>query len=402
MKLRTSYGTQGNDGLLDADGYRIYGGYLDHYEVVNAGTAEKPQFSVNQVYRGNRDLTWEKSKTFDVGLEGALFNNRLTFDFDFFVKNTSDMIGWHTLPVSQGEPNTILTNEQSMRNTGVELTLGGVLIQTRDINWSAQINLTHYKNELTKLQEGRPEEGYYTSIYWRKKGGSLYDFYMYKYAGVDSQTGEALYYVDVEKPVLDADGNPKLDAEGNPVTETVQETTNNAQKATLYQISKSSLPKVFGGLTTTLQAYGFDLSIQTAFSFGGYTYDGAYQSLMDGALGNAISVDMFKRWQKPGDVTDVPIFKDGYRMTGGVSSDRFLIRSDYFSLRNITLGYTLPQRITSRVPGLSSVRVYAVGDNLFLGSKRKGLDPRQSISGAVSSSSYSALRTISFGVNVNF
>ena len=111
---------------------------------------------------------------------------------------------------------------------------------------------------------------------------------------------------------------------------------------------------------------------------------------------------MFKRWQKPGDVTDVPIFKDGYRMTGGVSSDRFLIRSDYFSLRNITLGYTLPQRITSRIPGLSSVRVYAVGDNLFLGSKRKGLDPRQSLSGAVSSSSYSALRTISFGVNVNF
>ena len=402
LKLRTSYGTQGNDGLLDADGYRIYGGYLDHYEVVNAGTAEKPQFSVNQVYRGNRDLTWEKSKTFDVGLEGALFNNRLTFDFDFFVKNTSDMIGWHTLPVSQGEPNTILTNEQSMRNTGVELTLGGVMIQTRDINWSAQINLTHYKNELTKLQEGRPEEGYFTSIYWRKKGGSLYDFYMYKYAGVDSQTGEALYYVDVEKPVLDADGNPKLDAEGNPVTETVQETTNDAQKATRYQIGKSSLPKVFGGLTTTLQAYGFDLSIQTAFSFGGYTYDDAYQTLMGGTLGKAISVDMFKRWQKPGDVTDVPIFKDGYRMTGGVSSDRFLIRSDYFSLRNITLGYTLPQRITSRVPGLSSVRVYAVGDNLFLGSKRKGLDPRQSLSGAVSSSSYSALRTISFGVNVNF
>ena len=402
LKLRASYGTQGNDYLLYASGYRIYGGYLDHYGVTNSGTAENPQFSVKKTYRGNRDLTWEKSKTFDVGLEGAFFNNRLTFDFDFFVKNTSDMIGWHNLAMSEGTPNSILTNEQAMRNTGVELTLGGVMIQTRDINWSAQINLTHYKNELTRMQEGRPAEGYNAGSYWRKKGGSLYDWYMVKYAGVDPETGMGLYYTDKTQNVLDADGNPVLDAEGNPVTETIQVTTTDASKATKYELGKSSLPKVYGGFSTTLQAYGFDLTIQTAFSFGGYTYDSSYASLMNASAGSAISVDMFKRWQKPGDVTNVPILKDGYRMTGGVTNDRFLIRSDYFSLRNITLGYTLPQNITSHVPGLSSVRIYAVGDNLFLGSKRKGLDPRQTLSGVVDESSYSALRTISFGINVNF
>ena len=402
LKLRASYGTQGNDYLLDADGYRIYGGYLDHYSVSNSGTSDNPQFSLVQSYRGNRDLTWEKSKTFDVGLEAALFNNRLSFDLDFFVKNTSDMIGWHTLPMSQGSPNSILTNEQAMRNTGVELTLNGVLVQRHNFTWSAQLNLTHYKNELTRMQEGRPAEGYQVGNYWRKKGGSLYDWYMYKYAGVDPQTGEGLYYKDVEQPKLDADGNQMTDADGNVITETVQTTVTDVNDATRYQLGKSSLPKVYGGLSTTIQAFGFDLSVQTAFSLGGWTLDESYYSLMTGTLGNAMSTDLAKRWQKPGDVTDVPILKDGYRMTGGTMNDRFLIRSDYFSIRNITLGYTLPQRITSSVPGLTSVRIYAVGDNLFLGSKRKGLDPRQSLSGQVDNSSYSALRTISFGVNVNF
>ncbi|MDO5751254.1 MAG: TonB-dependent receptor, partial [Rothia sp. (in: high G+C Gram-positive bacteria)] len=376
--------------------------YVDHYSVSNSGTADKPEFSITRTYRGNPDLTWEKSKTFDVGLEAGLFNNRLSFEVDFYIKNTSDMLATHSLPMSEGTPSAIYTNEQSMRNTGVDVTVNGVFIQTQKVNWSAQLNLTHYKNELTRMQEGRPEEGYQTGNYWRKKGGSLYDWYMVRFAGVDPETGQGLYYKDVEKAVLDADGNPVKDADGNPVTETVMGTTTDAGSATSYQLGKSALPKLFGGLSTTLQAYGFDLTVSTAFSFGGWTYDGSYASLMSGTSGSTFSTDIYKRWQKPGDVTDVPRLMEGEKMTGGVENDRFLTRSDYFSLRNITLGYTLPQHITERIPGLTSVRVYAVGDNLFLGSHRKGLDPRQNISGAVDTNSYSALRTISFGINVNF
>lgn len=402
LKLRASYGTQGNDFLLDASGYRLYGAYVDHYSVSNAGTAENPEYAVTRTYRGNRELTWEKSKTFDVGLEAGLFKNRLSFELDFFVKNTDDMLGSHTLPMSQGSPSFIYTNEQAMRNTGVEFLINGTIIDTRDVKWTAQLNLTHYKNELTRMQEGRPAEGYQSGDYWRQKGGSLYDWYMARYAGVDPETGDALYYRDVEKAVTDAEGNPVLDADGNAVTETVMETTNDGTLATLYKLGKSSLPTVFGGLSTSVQAYGFDLTVTTAFSLGGWTFDESYSSLMSGGTGTTFHKDMFKRWQQAGDVTDVPRLEDGYRMTGGVTSDRFLTRSNYFSLRNVTLGYTLPQHITARVNGISSVRVYAVGDNLFLGSKRKGLDPRQSISGAVDIHSYSALRTISFGINVNF
>lgn len=402
LKLRASYGTQGNDYLLDSYGYRLYGAYVDHYSVSNAGTTESPEFSVRRTYRGNRDLTWEKSKTFDVGLEASLFHNRLSFEFDYFIKNTDDMLGSHSLPASQGSPSSIYTNEQAMRNKGIELLVNGTLVKTKNVTWTAQLNLTHYKNELTRLQEGRPEEGYQSGNYWRQKGGSLYDWYMVRYAGVDPETGSALYYMDTEETVLDADGNAVLDADGNPVTQTVMTTTDDATYATLYKLGKSSLPTVFGGINTTLQAYGFDLTVTTAFSLGGWTYDDTYASLMAGGSGTTYSTDIYKRWQQPGDVTDVPRLEDGYRMTGGVVNDRFLIRSNYFSLRNITLGYTLPQHITNRIKGLSSVRIYGVGDNLFLGSKRKGLDPRQYISGTVATNSYSALRTISFGINVNF
>ncbi len=397
LKLRASYGTQGNDGI------NIYGAWMDHYAVSNAGTTENPEFSVVQTYRGNPDITWEKSKTFDVGLEAGLFQNRLTFEFDFFVKNTDDMIGSHTLPASGGSPSSIITNEQAMRNTGFEAMINGVLIQTEKVRWSASLNLTHYKNELTRLQEGRPAEGYQNGNYWRKKGGSLYDWYMVRYAGVDPETGNALYYKDVEKPVLDADGNPMLDADGNAITETVMETTTKGSDATRYELGKSSLPDLYGGLNTTLEAFGFDLTVSTAFSIGGYTYDSSYASLMGIGGGSTFSTDIYKRWQKPGDITDVPRLQDGWQdMTGGVANTRWLTNSDYFSIRNITLGYTLPKSITDRIDGLTSVRIYAVGDNLFLGSKRKGLDPRQSINGAVDTNSFSALRTISFGINVNF
>ena len=401
LKLRASYGTQGNDGIP------YYGAYLDQYSVSNGGTTENPEFSIQQVWRGNRELTWEQSKTFDVGLEFGILGRRLTGELDFFVKNTDDMIGFHTLPMSQGSPSSILTNEQAMRNTGFEATITAVPVQTQKVRWDVTLNLTHYKNELTRMQEGRPDEGFQTGNYWRKKGFSLYEWSMARYAGVDPQTGEGLYYKTVATM---ADGSKQdvqyletFKAQHAGEDYTLEETTTaDATTATTYILGKSSLPTLFGGLSTTLQAYGFDLTVSTAFSLGGWTYDSSYASLMSGGNGSTYSTDIFKRWQKPGDVTDVPRLADGDRMTGGVTNDRFLTRSDYFSLRNVTLGYTLPASVVGRVPGFTEVRIYAVGDNLFLGSHRKGLDPRQYIDGRVDSNSYSALRTISFGVNLTF
>ena len=398
FKIKASYGTQGND-AIGGD----YALYLDQYTVSNVDG--KPGISL--ALRGNPNITWEKSTNFNVGFESSFLKNRLMVEFDYFIKVTSDMLFNRRLAPSVGVPSTIADNGMEMQNEGVELTLTGVLAKKKNFNWTASLNLTHYKNTINELEPGKDPTGYQSGSYWRKVGGSLYDFYMVKYAGVDAQTGNALYYLDVEKTgvVSDAEGNPILDANGNKqyynYTETT--TTTNGSSATKYELGKSSLPDVYGGLSTTIEAFGFDLSIATAFQVGGYCYDGTYGGLMGSNAGSNFHIDMFKRWQKPGDITDVPRLENAnMNMTGGVTNDRFLTKSDYFSLKNVQLGYTVPKAWLKKFSGIESLRVYAVGDNLFLGSKRYGLDPRQSLSGATSSDSYSAMRTVSFGVSVAF
>ena len=391
FKVKGSYGTQGND-AIGGD----YALYQDQFQVTNVDG--KP--GIVQVLRGNPDITWEKSKNFNVGFEANMFNNRLNVEFDYFVKVTDDMLFARPLAPSVGTPSSINDNGMEMQNNGVELTVNGVLVQKQNFKWNVALNLTHYENTINELEPGKEPSGYQSGSYWRKVGGSIYDWYMIKYAGVDPQTGNALYYKDQTsvKPVLDAQGNA-IPGQFQNVTEIV--TTTDAASATKYELGKSSLPDVFGGLSTNIEFYGFDLSVATAFSLGGYCYDGTYAGLMNSSAGSNYHIDMFKRWQKPGDITDVPRLENGnMNMTAGTTNDRFLTDASYFSLKNVQVGYTLPKKWLKKYVGIESLRIYAVGDNLFLGSKRYGLDPRQSLSGATSSDSYSAMRTFSFGVSL--
>lgn len=398
FKIKGSYGTQGNDGIGGT-----YALYLDQYTVSNVDG--KPGISLS--LRGNRDITWETSKNFNIGFESSFLKNRLMLEFDYFIKVTSDMLYARTVPPSLGEPSFVYDNGMEMQNEGVEMTLTGVLVKKQNFKWNASLNLTHYKNTINKVQPGKDRTGYDAGIYWRREGGGIYDWYMIKFAGVDPQTGDALYYKDVEKTgiVSDAEGNPVLDANGNKQYYNYTEvtTTTNASLATKYELGKSSIPDVYGGLSTSFEAYGFDLSISTAFQFGGYCYDNQYFSLMNSNAGSNYHIDMFKRWQKPGDITDVPKLENGnMNMTAGQTNDRFLVKSDYFSLKNVMIGYTVPKAWLKKYAGIESLRIYAVGDNLFLGAKRYGLDPRQNLTGDIDGGVYSAMRTISFGVNVAF
>ena len=391
FKIKGSYGTQGND-AIGGD----YALYLDQYQVTNVDG--KP--GVVQVTRGNADITWEKSTNFNVGFEANMFNNRLSVEFDYFTKVTSDMLFSRALPPSVGSPSSVADNGMEMQNSGVELTMNGVMVQKKNFKWSANLNLTHYKNVINELEPGKEASGYQNGSYWRRVGGSLYDYYMIKYAGVDPQTGDALYYKDVTtmKPVLDAAGNAVPGMYQN-VTEVT--TTKVAAEATKYQLGKSSLPDVFGGFGTTVEFFGFDVSVATAFSLGGYCYDSTYAGLMNSSAGSNYHIDMFKRWQKPGDITDVPRLENGNQnMTGGTTNDRFLTDASWFSLKNVQVGYTVPKKLLKKYVGIESLRIYAVGDNLFLGAKRYGLDPRQGLGGGTSTDSYSAMRTVSFGVNI--
>lgn len=377
LKIKASFGTQGNDNVGFAHNYS------DLYTVDRVDGAA----AFTKVLRGNKDLTWEKSNNFNAGFELSLFE-RINVNADFFIKETKDMLYASPLASSEGNPSYIYRNEMDMKNTGVELEINADLIKNDVFKWNLAFNATHYKNELTKLPASKPADeypdGYQAGSYWRKLGGSLYDWYTYEYVGVDKETGKPMY----NKYVTDENGNETI------------EIVNTTSEASLRQTGKSAIPDVTGGFSTTFEAYGFDLSVQTAFQLGGYVMDSYYSSLMNpGDNGQNFHKDMFNRWTPSNTDTDVPslMFADRNYAIGG---DYFLTSASYFSLRNVTLGYSLPANLLKKA-GLERVRIYLTGDNIWLKSKRKGLDPRQDFSGATGYV-YSALSTYSIGFNLTF
>ena len=374
LKLKVSYGTQGNNDLGDAGYSKIYN---DLYRIDRVD--KKP--ALTKVLRGNPDLTWEKSANFNAGFESR-FLDRFDLNVDFFVKETKDMIYAHPLASSEGTPSNIWRNEMNMKNTGVEIEAIVDVINTNDIKWTVTLNGMTYKNKLTKLAEDKdPNEGYRAGNYWRKKGGSLYDWYTYEYAGVDPNTGKAMYW--------------KEDKETKERTK-VDKTSN----ATLFQVGKSAIPDWTGGISTSVEAYGFDLSISTAYQIGGWVWDSFYQSLMNvGDRGHNMHKDMFNRWTPGNTDTDVPALNYN-DIEANQFCDRFLTKASYFSLKNITLGYSLPSSLLEKAK-IEKMRFYITGDNIWLFSKRKGLDPRQNFNGTTEYA-YSALSTYTAGVKITF
>lgn len=381
LKLKVSYGTQGNDNV----------GYTHNYSDLYTVDRVDGEAAFTKVLRGNKNLTWEKSNNFNVGVELGLWE-RLSVNADFFIKETKDMLYASPLASSEGSPTYIYRNEMDMKNTGVEVEVSADILKNDRFKWNVALNGTHYKNKLTKLPASKPADlypdGYQAGAYWRKIGGSLYDFYMYEYAGVNAETGAPMF----NKYVENEDGS-----------ETV-ETTSDIAEATQRQTGKTSIPDLVGGLSTTFEAFGFDLSIQTAFQLGGYVYDSSYASLMNsGGKGSNFHKDMFNRWTPANTNTDIPAL--GYEIQSqsisqGNYMDYYLTSASYFSLRNITLGYSLPAGLIKKA-GIERLRVYLTGDNIWLRSKRKGLDPRLYFNGSTNFA-YSALSTYSIGLNLTF
>ena len=385
LKVKASYGVQGNDNL---GGYYPY---ADRYSTsYNETTGE---YAVTLTQKGNDELTWETSHAFNVGADFALFGNRLNGSVEYFNRKTTDLLYNKPTPLSSGIVTGYYpTNIGSIVNRGFELTLDGVAFKTKDMELDINLNLSHYKNKITSLDPSVAENGIKGSYYIYKVGGSLYQAYLYKYAGV-SETGKAMYY----KEVTGDDGS------------TTVETTTNFDEATQFDCG-TTLPDLYGGLGFTFRAYGFDLSAQLGFQLGGKMYDGTYQSLMwtsSQCIGNALHKDVLNSWSADNTGSNIPRW-DGDVAIGQSAIDRFLTSSDYLSLNNVTLGYTFQRSLLSHL-GLGSLRVYVAGENLAVASARKGLDPRFSLgvgsftygSGA-SSNYYSAMRTVTAGLTVTF
>ena len=391
LKLKASWGCQGNDLGIG------YHAYSDYY--TTSYNEETGQYSVAMSAKGNDELTWEKNKEWNFGVEFAMFDSRLSGIIEFYTRNTSDLLYNRTLPLSSGyNVSDYPVNVGAMRNTGIEVSLEGVPVRTTNFEWDVNLNFTHNYNKITKLDPTVPKEGLKSSNRIIKEGKSLYEMYMVKYAGVDKSTGEALYYKDTK----DNDGN------------TVTITTNDLTKADKYDLG-TSLPDLIGGFGTGVKFYGFDLSAQFAFSLGGKMYDGSYQALMHNGQspGSALHKDILKAWSPENPNSNIPRLSVAAADDPGSGSqtpiDRFVTSTNYLSLNNLTLGYTLPKTLVEKA-SLSNVRVYVSGENLFVTSKRKGMDPRYSISGIGSMTSgsglntggYATMRSLVFGISLTF
>ncbi len=383
LKLKVSYGEQGNDNIDDFL-------YTNTYGLVNSEGIP----SVTPVTKGNENITWEKNGNVNVGLEFNLFNSRLNGEINGYYRRTSDMLMYFSLPASSGYMG-YYSNVGNVMNAGIELQLDGDIIRTNDFRWNLNLNFTWYKNRITslpvdsKISRVDGVAGYSSSNYYYGEGESLYQFYMPKYMGIDQETGKPQYLYK------------KLDADGNETGET--ELVNDYTQASNCLVG-SALAPIFGGFNTSFEYKGFDLSAQFNYQIGGKVYDSGYASLMGTpnptSNGGNFHADLFNAWTPENTATNVPRFYYG-DLNSVATSSRFVTDASYLSLENINFGYTFPTQWIKKLY-LSKLRVYLACENVWVWSKRQGLDPRQSFTGGSNNTYNAPVRTISGGLTVTF
>lgn len=393
LKFKFSFGQNGNDVVGN------YYAYLDQYTLTGAdGVFNDAQLS----YKGNPDLTWETSNNLNVGFDFSFFKGMLFGTLEYYQRQVSDMLFRIPVAPSNGY-SSIPMNIGSMRNNGVELELNYRPVNTKDITWDIYANITLPKSKVLELSpdllngDGNWISG--NQIYY--EGGPLYNMYIVKYAGVNPENGLAEYWA--RKPLLNEDGTQVVE---NGIARWGEEYRTSAWDDA-YESNRVStgniMPKGYGGFGTSVRLWNFDASVSFAFQFGGKIYDYSYRSFMHGFntgnIGFNIHRDMLNAWTPENTATDVPRMSQTDQYTNARST-RFLISSNYLSLNNINVGYTLPESLTKRWR-LHGVRIYFAAENVALWSKRKGLDPRQGFTGS-ENSSYSPIRNFSGGIKFSF
>ena len=387
LKLRSSYGTVGNYQTLSG-GNPAYYLYQNLYDINN--NALESGFT-QQTTVGNKKLTWEVNKQLDIAIEFGLFKNRINGSVEYYDRKSSNLLFQVPLPVSSG----VLSQWQnigSMYNKGFEVNLSGDPIRTKNFTWTVAVNASTLKNRITKMPPQQP-----TIVSGTRQlavGHSIYDFYTRVFAGVDPTDGSSLYV-----PTDGLTGTTIRTING------VNYTTSQSNAKLMYT-GNSSVPKVFGSLTNNFRYKAFDLSFMINYSLGGKIYDSNYQSLMSvSSYGSALHVDALKSWQKPGDITNIPRLDQGNATNLYATSSRWLTNASYMYFRNATLSYNVPTRIANKIT-VKNARVFVTGENLFLVSARKGLDPSQAytsntaIIGSVTNA-YVPARILSIGLNVS-
>lgn len=422
LKARLSYGTAGND-YTSVGGSTTYYPYWDTWYM-----SSNPMNGMANLFPdviGNPNLHWESTETLDAALEGNLLNNRLNFSVGYFLRTNADLIyavrqAPSTGTSSDGYYNEIIQNVGNMHNYGWEIALGGDIIRNGNVVWSAHADATFIKNKITKLPTGNQ----WTTTHALIEGRSRYEWYMPKWAGVDMLTGRSLYEVNPDShkwEVMNDKGvyefsqdafDSNIKNGGSDIVKIGDKyyTTNTSYASN--EFCGTSLPTVYGSFGTNLSWKGLSVGLLFTYSLGGKTLDSTYVTLMSTSAGGAIHKDALNSW-----TTDMaagieenganrinpninPELNTNFSTQNNATSSRWLTSSDYLTLKNINVSYDLPKKWVNPLK-LRGINLGVSIDNVFIATKRKGMNPSYNYSGG-QGNYFVPARVYSFELTANF
>lgn len=373
LKIRASYGV---NGTLPSD----YFGYRGLSSLTN-GYLEQPGIIQSQLE--NTDLQWETNYNLNLGLDFGLWN-RINVTLEYYTRTTKNLLMDRPISMTTGF-GSYLMNIGEVKNKGVELDINSTNIQTKDFTWTTSFNISHNKNEIVTLDGMQTEIAAGSQI--RKVGKSYRTFYMIEFAGINPETGAPQFYTND----LDENGNYKKE-----ITEVIKE-------ANAIVLDKHAEPNVIGGLSNTLRYRWFDFSFMFSYQFGGYSYDNWAQKTEHGGNDLEANIPTYYRnsWRKPGDKVKYELFYEKPDVAmNKVTTTRRLHSTDFIRLKTLTFGVTIPKEWT-RKAGIENVRLYASANNLWTWAAYDYYDP-EAVSGGTAIWGTPPLKTVTFGVNVNF
>jgi TonB-linked SusC/RagA family outer membrane protein len=374
LKLRASYGTTGNDAGIGYYPYQtLYA--IGRNNALNPGVLQNTSL-------GNGGLTWESNKQFDVGVDFTVLNNRLNGSVEYFNRVSDNLIFSVPLPMSSGFSSTF-RNVGSMYNRGLELQISGDVIRTKDVTLTLGMNATTFTNKITRLPQNEIISG-------TKKlmvGRSINDYWLREWYGVDPNDGAALYHNQSGRTGY------RISGKGD----TVALNPTNAR----FGYVGTAIPDWYGAFNFSFRYKNLTLSSLMNWQLGGLTYDDTYAAYMhSGTYGASLHRDMLQRWQKPGDITNVPRMDNAQTSFFGATSSRFLTDASFLNIQNITLAYDFKGQLGKKTLPFQSGRLFLAMENVKMFTKRSGMNPMQSFSG-VTSIGFIPARVLNIGVNVN-
>lgn len=370
LKVRVSYGSLGN----------TPGAYYGHYPLYSS-MMYNDEVAYFPSQMGNADLSWEKCYTTNIGIDARFFD-RFGVTIDLYNKNTSDLLYYAPLPNISGYTGQY-KNVGAINNKGLEISLNADVIRTSKFQWTSDFNIGFNRNRVTELYGGKPE---LKGLKRLEEGRDMDEWYLREWAGVDPANGSPLWYT--------TDENGK------------RTTTDSYNKADRVYCG-SAAPKFTGGWMNSFSYKGFTLTANFDFVYGNLLYNQSRELLdSDGAYADYNSMKLksgWKRWEKEGDIATHPKAINGGNKNSNKSSSRYLEKGNYFSLRNLSLGYSIPEKLCGKL-GLQRVNVSCSADNLFTLTPFSGVSPQLSDSSTdgYAGTIYPLSRRIVFGLNVSF